>query len=73
MSWAVQSREGITAIDYRSTWVMLARNEASATEAGLGETGWERPAIAPSVTPWTDDWANVLGTMKSWTFWQEDD
>ena len=22
--------------------------------------------------PWTDDWANVLGTMRTWKFWKKD-
>jgi spermidine synthase len=73
MSWALQTREGLTETDYGSTWVMLAKSDTSARDAGLTEIGWEQPAVPPTLEPWTDDWANVLGTMRSWRFWTRTD
>ena len=73
MSWAFQSREGLTATDYGSKWVMLARNDTSAGDAGLTEIGWEQRPVPPALAPWTDDWANVLGTMRSWNPWAPKD
>ena len=67
MPWTVQSGEGISTTEYRSTWVMLAGSEASARDAGLTGGDWPQPTKAKA--PWTDDWANVLGTMRSWKFW----
>jgi spermidine synthase len=69
MPWTVQSSAGATANDFESTWVMLAASEAGARDAGLDEAGWERPPTPPQTAPWTDDWANVLGTLKLWRFW----
>jgi spermidine synthase len=70
MSWAVQNGEkGLSSNDFESTWVMLAASEASARDAGLDEADWQRAPTPTHIAPWTDDWANVLGTMKSWRFW----
>ena len=73
LSWAVQEREGPTNTDYGSKWVMLATSPASAEAAGLTEAGWQHPVIDARRAPWTDDWANVLGTMRSWRFWEADE
>ena len=73
MSWAFQDSEGLTAIDYGSKWVMLAKSEEAAGDAGLSEVGWQHAEASPEPAPWTDDWANVLGTMRSWKFWAKDD
>jgi hypothetical protein len=51
---------------------MLTADVPSAEAAGLTETGWEWPTSPPARAPWTDDWADVLGTMKSWKFWEAD-
>lgn len=67
MPWAVLTTEGMTELEYQSTWVMLTGSEESAQAAGLREPGWEQRPIAAA--PWTDDWANVLGTLRSWRFW----
>jgi spermidine synthase len=73
MPWAEQTSEGPTSSDFESTWVMLAANDASAHDAGLDGSDWQRPPTPAQVTPWTDDWANVLGTMKSWRFWKTEE
>jgi SAM-dependent methyltransferase len=72
MWWAFQDSAGLTAIDYGSKWVMLARSEQAARDAGLTEAGWEHPEATIAPAPWTDDWANVLGTMRTWKFWKKD-
>jgi spermidine synthase len=70
MQWALQTSEkGLSSNDFESTWVMLAASEASAHAAGLDQEDWERPPTPAHAAPWTDDWANVLGTMKSWKSW----
>ena len=43
MTWALQDSEGLTAIDYGSKWVMLARSAEAADAAGLTDPGWEHP------------------------------
>ena len=73
MWWAFQDSSGLTAIDYGSKWVMLAQSEQAARDAGLTEVGWEHPEATVAPAPWTDDWANVLGTMRTWKFWKKDD
>jgi spermidine synthase len=73
MPWAVQTSAGPTSNDFESTWVMLAASESSARDAGLDEADWERPTTPSHTAPWTDDWANVLGTMKSWRFWKTEE
>jgi hypothetical protein len=73
MTWAFQDSAGLTAIDYGSKWVMLARSEQAARDAGLTEPGWEHPEETIAPAPWTDDWANVLGTMRTWKFWKKDE
>ena len=73
MAWALQDSDGLTAIDYGSKWVMLARSAEAAGAAGLTDAGWEHPAETSAPSPWTDDWANVLGTMRTWKFWKKDE
>lgn len=73
MWWAFQDREGLSTFDYGSKWIMLARDQESASGAGLMEAGWLRPELSPAPPPWTDDWSNVLGTMRSWRFWAKDE
>ena len=72
MAWALQDSEGLTAIDYGSKWVMLAHSAEAADAAGLTDPGWEHPEEISATAPWTDDWANVLGTMRTWKFWKKD-
>ncbi len=73
MAWALQDSDGLTAIDYGSKWVMLARSAEAASAAGLTDPGWEHPEEISATAPWTDDWANVLGTMRTWKFWKKDE
>jgi SAM-dependent methyltransferase len=73
MTWAYQDLEGLTSIDYGSKWVMLARSESAARDAGLTDVGWLHPESTSAPAPWTDDWANVLGTMRTWKFWKKDE
>ena len=73
MWWAFQDREAVTTIDYGSKWVMLARSADRAKDAGLTEDGWEHPEVTPAPPPWTDDWSNVLATLRSWRFWRQDE
>jgi hypothetical protein len=71
--WAYQSSESLSNIDYGSKWIMLAKDGASAEAAGLSEPGWLRPEMTAPPQPWTDDWSNVLSTMRSWKFWKQDE
>jgi hypothetical protein len=73
MTWAFQDSEGLTSIDYGSKWVMLARSPEAAAAAGLTDAGWESPEETAAAAPWTDDWANVLGTMRTWKFWKKEE
>lgn len=62
--WAIQSRSEEMLEENASTWVMLVRDEATATALGLRTDPWAHPEMPKGVRPWTDDWANLLGRLK---------
>lgn len=64
--WMVQShtaRAQGTGQD-SSTWVALTPSVQAKQRAGLTDK-WRHPADLPHVTPWTDDLANPLGSLRA--------
>lgn len=69
LRWFIQSRSEEEPDESRSTWVMLVADDATAERWGLTTEPWRHPPVPPSVHAWTDDWANLLGRLKSVAIW----